>query len=138
MNKQDIKIKENVRSKIIDQCKLEYPSEACGIILKKKDDGQEKNTVILEDAIPMKNRMNKENQRRFFYIDPLQLLKIEKEIEKTDYDIAGFYHSHPDCAAVPSDEDLGNMIPGMIYLIVSIEKNADGFLGEIRKYKISL
>ena len=136
MNKQSINIKEDVRNRLLDLCGLEYPSEACGVLLKKKDDGQDDKTVIIEDVIPVKNRALKENKGRYFCVDPLQLLKIEKETEKENYDIAGFYHSHPDHAAIPSEEDLEHMIPGMIYLIVSIEKNEEGFSGEIRKYKI--
>ena len=51
------------------------------------------------------------------------VLKIQNLCRREGRDILGFYHSHPDHPAEPSDTDLrfaGNTIPGYIYVIVSV------------------
>ena len=127
-----IDISKNARAKCIDSCRKAYPSEACGVLLKKS--GNE----IIDDAVPMYNIMDKDRAGTHFSVDPYELYKLEKELETKGYDIAGFYHSHPDCAAVPSGEDLEHMVPGLTYLIISITKAEKGFNEEIKEYRIDI
>jgi len=39
-------------------------------------------------------------------------------------DVIGFYHSHPDHAAKPSEYDKDHALPFYSYVIVSVEKGA--------------
>ena len=128
-------IRESVRQKILLECRRAYPLESCGLLLKKSEDSYPvRNIEKIEEVIPMENQAEKSDI--YFQVDPLELYRIEKAAEKKGYDIAGFYHSHPDCAAVPSREDLEHMIPGMIYVIVSIIRNSSGFIEEVKEYQI--
>ena len=104
-------------------------------MLKKSEGSAPKREIeIIEEIIPLENQAEKSGI--YFQVDPLELYRSEKLAEEKGYDVAGFYHSHPDCAAIPSTEDLEHMIPGMIYVIVSITRNDSGFIEEVKEYQI--
>ena len=63
----------------------------------------------------------------------MEIYRLERKYEEQGYEIVGFYHSHPDCPAVPSEEDEREMIPDMVYLIVSVNK---GCLNDLRVWSI--
>ena len=102
-----------------------YPSEACGILLGYRETG------LVEKALRMENRTEKDISGWHYRIDPLDLYRLECRIENEGYDMIGVYHSHADAEAILSDEDEENMIPGMIYTILPV---FDGKPGRIRAY----
>ena len=61
-----------------------------------------------------------------------KLDKIEKEIDDETQKIVGIFHTHTYCESILSDEDKNHMIPGMIYVILSL---TDTSLNRIRAYK---
>lgn len=95
-----------------------YPQECCGILI-----GRMGNPITISDIRKATNQIPGEQTRRHFEIDPLFLYQVEREIEGSGLEIVGFYHSHPDCKAIPSEQDLEYMIPGLIYAILSVTKN---------------
>jgi proteasome lid subunit RPN8/RPN11 len=48
------------------------------------------------------------------------MLKAEQTARAMKFDIIGFYHSHPDHPAVPSDYDKSHALPFYSYVIVSV------------------
>ena len=95
-----------------------YPQECCGILLGKKED-----SITVSDIRKATNQIAGAKNRQHFEIDPMFLYQVEREIEGGDLEIVGFYHSHPDCKAVPSEQDLHYMIPGLVYAILSVTKD---------------
>ena len=91
-----------------------YPGEACGIMIGNREGDSIEDVYITDNTEP------EENAGRSFFIDPLEIYRIEKETEGMG-SIIGFFHSHPDKPAVPSKKDEMYMIPGMLYLIFSTE-----------------
>lgn len=91
-----------------------YPNEACGILLGHRETG------TVEKALAMENRTGKGISGLHYRIDPLDIYRQERRIEKEGYDMMGFFHSHVEAEAILSDEDEGNMIPGMIYAILPV------------------
>ncbi len=57
-----------------------------------------------------------------YLIDPLEQLRIEKEAWTRGLEIVGFYHSHPDHPARPSQFDTHHAWPVWIYVVVSVER----------------
>ena len=55
-------------------------------------------------------------------IRPETVLAAQKEARALSFDVVGYYHSHPDHPAVPSEFDREHAWPGLSYLIVSVEK----------------
>ena len=91
-----------------------YPDEACGIITGNREGDSIEDVYITDNAEP------DETAGRGFFIDPLEIYRIERETDGRG-SIIGFFHSHPDKPAVPSKKDEMYMIPGMLYLIFSAE-----------------
>jgi proteasome lid subunit RPN8/RPN11 len=49
-------------------------------------------------------------------------LRVEKENRKRGLDVVGYYHSHPDHPARPSEYDRAHAWPWYSYVIVSVER----------------
>ena len=117
------------RQCIAEEARQSYPHECCGILLgKNTPDG--KFEVMEIRALP--NRIQGEGRGMHFEADPLFLYQVEREIEGSGLEIVGFYHSHPDYEAIPSREDVENMVPGLVYVIISVTREG---VTDIRSYK---
>lgn len=65
-------------------------------------------------------------RRRRYLIPPDVMLREMRDADDNDLDIVGYFHSHPDHPAVPSDFDREHALPGWSYVIVSVcEGRAD-------------
>ncbi|CAN5816949.1 M67 family metallopeptidase [soil metagenome] len=92
-----------------------YPEECAGAIVG-MDVGEMK---IVVDVWPAENTHEDERSRRFL-IEPLQIKKFEEQADERDMDLLGFYHSHPDHPAEPSEYDKEHAWPGWSYVITSV------------------
>ena len=55
-----------------------------------------------------------------YAIDPAELLRAYKTAREADLEVIGYYHSHPDGSAMPSDTDLATALPDVSYLILGV------------------
>lgn len=93
-----------------------YPHECCGALVGKGG--------RVETAVPLPNS-TKEGPRRRFLVEPSDHRFAERLAGELGAELLGFYHSHPDHPAQPSQYDLDNAWPTFAYLIVSVvEGNA--------------
>jgi proteasome lid subunit RPN8/RPN11 len=90
-----------------------YPHECCGALFGRADTG-----VILR-ALPLPNT-TEEGPRRRFMIRPADYRVAERAAGEAGLDLVGFYHSHPDHPARPSQHDLDHAWPNMHYIIASV------------------
>ena len=95
-----------------------YPRECCGVIFGRLD-GQAK---YAESLRPSENSFEEGEQYHRFRITAEQMLGAELYARREGLDIVGFYHSHPDCPAVPSEYDRSHALPVYSYIIVSCVK----------------
>ena len=109
-----------------------YPGECCGILLGKSAEKSESGKIEILEAREAPNQVQGAQKAAHFSIDPLFVYQVEQEIEGVGLEVVGFYHSHPDCAAVPSDEDYEKMVPGLVYVILSVTKYG---VKDVRSYK---
>lgn len=93
-----------------------FPNECCGFILGKLN-GADRNVVEL---MPAANDREGEAQYNRFLITPEAYMRGEKAARAKKLDIVGFYHSHPNAPARPSQYDLDHAWPVYSYIIVSI------------------
>ena len=102
---------------LLDQVRREgeqaYPSECCGAIAGPVDG--EKRAARL---YPLANRRTDDPHR--YLIDAEQLRSVEREARANNWEILGFYHSHPDHPAIPSEFDTSHAWPWYSYLIVAV------------------
>ncbi len=68
------------------------------------------------------------SRRRRFAIAPEALLRAQKAARAAGLAVIGYYHSHPDAAAVPSAADLSAAWPEVSYLIVELGPEGVGGL----------
>ena len=77
-----------------------YPHECCGVLLGKPGpDGWR-----VESAVRAANTRTDSAHNRY-HIAPVELVRIQREASRQGFDIAGFYHSHPDHPAQWSPTD---------------------------------
>lgn len=94
-----------------------YPEECCGIIFGKLNESGEKTAEYAETA---DNGSDKSEKYHRFEITPEIMLQAELTARKKKLDIIGFYHSHPDCEAFPSEFDRTHALPVYSYIIMSV------------------
>jgi proteasome lid subunit RPN8/RPN11 len=97
-----------------------YPNECCGVLLGAMHDDDIR---LIENIIPINNARECEEQYHRFKIEPEDLMRAEKEARAQNREVLGFYHSHPDHPARPSEYDRNNAFPFYSYIIVSVEKS---------------
>lgn len=111
-----IEIKKIHVDQIKEHGQRDYPYECCGVLLGKFSNGEKSVTEVLE----ISNDREEENKHNRYLIPSSEILKIELYAAKKGLDIVGFYHSHPDHPAIPSQFDIDHALPVYSYLIVSV------------------
>lgn len=94
-----------------------YPQECCGFLLGRAE-GDAKNAVRLLRA----RNERKDAARNRYLISPEAYLHAERTAVREGLDIVGFYHSHPDAPARPSEFDRSHALPWCSYVIVSVRE----------------
>ena len=88
-----------------------YPHECCGALL--GTGGHVSATFALPNT-------TEEGPRRRFLVRPADYRTAEQEASRRGLELLGFYHSHPDHPARPSQYDLDHAWPFFSYIIVSV------------------
>jgi proteasome lid subunit RPN8/RPN11 len=123
-----IKIEKGLIKKIKENGEKTYNAECCGAILGKPYNG----TYIITELLEFNNERSDNRERRYL-ISPKQYMQSERIAEEKKLDLLGFYHSHPDHPAIPSQFDTEHAFPNFIYMIVSIQK---GEAGDLTSWKL--
>ena len=100
---------------IHDHAREAYPEECAGALVG-MDTGEIK---IVVDVWRAENTHEEDRGRRFL-IEPLQIKEFEERVQERDMDLLGFYHSHPDHPAEPSEYDREHAWPYYSYVIASV------------------
>ncbi len=103
-----------------------YPEECCGILLGKIESDL-KNVV---EVIPTINEWDSanlqtaeeshHNNHSRYTIPPQEIFLAQKRNHNLGLEIIGFFHSHPDCPAIPSECDRSQAWEIYSYPIVSV------------------
>jgi len=97
----------------------DYPHECGGLLLGHLAIDNAKTVV---ETLPMENTADVETRHDRVLIDPWALMLADKKAREKGLDVIGYYHSHPDDEAVPSQFDLDHALPVWSYIIVSVRK----------------
>lgn len=106
-----------------------YPEECCGFLIGRSDGG----TTVIERVISAGNERQESRHNRYL-ISPETVLAANKEARALGLDVVGYYHSHPDHPARPSEFDRDHAWPGLSYLIISVQ---GGKLADTRSWRLS-
>jgi proteasome lid subunit RPN8/RPN11 len=94
-----------------------YPNECCGALIEINGE------VVDAWALP---NTTQEGARRRFLVSPSDYRAAEAHADAIGGTLAGFYHSHPDHPARPSQHDLDHAWPNLSYVIISVMDAAPG------------
>jgi [CysO sulfur-carrier protein]-S-L-cysteine hydrolase len=112
---------------ILEQSRVEYPDECCGVIL---------GPVGSDKALRLKPMINAAHSPTFYEFDPKDLLALYREVDDNDEEIVVIYHSHTETEAYPSRTDIAYAgEPGAHYVLVSTRKEI-ATTPEFRSYRI--
>ena len=110
-----IRIDEKQIDEIREHGVRDYPYECCGLLIGRFEDGDK----IVKETYPISNAREESAKRNRFLIEPHELMRGERYARDHDLEVVGFYHSHPDSPAAPSQYDLEHAWPTYSYIIVS-------------------
>lgn len=82
---------------------------------------------------PSRSEWEAASEERRFLIDPRDYAAVDREARADGLEIVGFYHSHPNHPAEPSQFDHDMAMPDQSYAIVSIR---DGRAADFRSWLI--
>jgi len=88
-----------------------YPHECCGALIGRNG--------VVSSAVALPNT-TEEGPRRRFLVRPTDYREAERRASESGAELLGFYHSHPDHPARPSQYDLDHAWPFFSYVIVSV------------------
>ena len=113
-----IELNERQLTEMREHGQRDYPFECCGLMLGRFAEGRK----VVAQTYPISNAREEEAKRNRFLIRPEELMRGEKYARENGFDVVGFYHSHPDDRAIPSQYDLEHAWPTYSYIVVSVEK----------------
>jgi proteasome lid subunit RPN8/RPN11 len=111
MNSQRLTITAGVDAAIRAHGQETYPHECCGALVGR--DGSATAIVALPNTTD-------EGPRRRFMVRPSDYQLAERRAAELGGELLGFYHSHPDHPARPSQYDLDHAWPTFAYIIVAV------------------
>lgn len=116
-----------------------YPEEGCGVLSGPAEEGA--GVDAFHPISNILNRVHEEDPERYprtgkdgYYMDPLELMKLEKSLIAEGRRIKVYVHSHVDVGAYFSEEDIARatwagqpLLPGMYYLVCGVkDRQPDG------------
>ena len=97
-----------------------YGEEACGVMYGHvSPEANDTKVVVRVDRLS--NARESERARRFI-VTANDYRRAEAEAVRSGLSLLGFYHSHPDHPAYPSEYDLAHAFPFFSYVIVAVDK----------------
>ena len=120
-----LELAESAHRAILEEGRLRYPEECCGGLLGTIE-GPRKRVIVR--AVPVWNEEEDLRERRYL-VGPREVMRMEDEAEQEGLELLGFFHSHPDHPAQPSETDRRLAWPWYSYMILSVHQ------GEPRKLR---
>jgi proteasome lid subunit RPN8/RPN11 len=95
-----------------------YPAEGCGALLGPAE-------AAVSEIVLLANT-EASSPRTRFTVSPLDYLAAEDGADARGLKLLGFWHSHPDHPARPSPTDRAYAWPGLLTLVIGVERGDPG------------
>lgn len=96
-----------------------YPHEGCGALLGRPGE--------IGETLALPNQ-EQDRPRTRFTVSPADYLATEATADARGLGLLGFWHSHPDHPARPSETDRAYAWPGLLTLVIAVEQGEPGEL----------
>jgi len=127
-----IQLSERVVDAIRRHAAEAYPHECCGALIGAAVPGGSDELVEAVETKALDN-VTDEGPRRRFRVSAADYRKSEARARELGAELLGFYHSHPDHPALPSQYDLDHAWPNFSYVIIAV---AGGAPGDLRSWRL--
>ncbi|MDX1578260.1 MAG: M67 family metallopeptidase [Gemmatimonadota bacterium] len=117
-----------LRRRIEKWARTAYPLEACGLLIGTTGDER-----LRVEAVRLARNLERERPADRYELDPRAFLRADRDARAAGLEVIGFWHSHPDAPAAPSETDRTAAWPGYAYLIVSVRS---GRMAESRSWTL--
>ena len=111
-----LKLSKQIENEIRQAGAHAYPNECCGIMFGSEDGDDH----VVKSLRPIVNARESGEQYHRFLITAEEMMQAELEARRLGLEIVGFYHSHPDHPARPSDYDRDHALPFYSYIILRV------------------
>ncbi len=111
-----------------------YPNECCGALLGRDAEAEAVPATFVRKVLglnPLVNR-REDSPRNRFSVSGEDVREADKVAQSAGLDVIGWYHSHPDHPARPSEFDREHAWPWYSYVIVSVQGGVPGDLSSWR------
>lgn len=105
-----------LKQQIVAQLEAAFPDEAGGFLL----GARAGDTTTVEAVVSIDNIFPEHERYHRYEMTPQDWMRLEDEADERGLTLVGYYHSHPNSPAIPSEYDRVHALPNFAYLITSI------------------
>ncbi|GAC1341972.1 MAG: M67 family metallopeptidase [Candidatus Dormibacteria bacterium] len=91
-----------------------YPHEGCGVLI-----GRPGEETVVESVTSGRNLVTERSRDRY-ELDPGDIVAAERLARESNREVLGFWHTHPDHPARPSQFDTDHAWTDYVYIICSV------------------
>ncbi len=115
-----VRITKDLQMRIFRHLEETWPNEGGGFLLGEVDAAGAR----ISESIAVENVFEAAEQHHRYAMTPQDWVRLEDEADSRGLVLLGYYHSHPDSPAIPSDYDREHALPNFIYLITRVQGGA--------------
>ncbi|HUY57232.1 MAG TPA: M67 family metallopeptidase [Candidatus Micrarchaeaceae archaeon] len=115
-------------ARMTEYAETAYPYEGCGVLV-----GSQGEELTAVSEVFQGHNLVEDRRRDRYELDPRDIIQAEREARRTGQEVIGFYHTHPDHPARPSQFDTDRAWPGYHYVVISV---AEGHLAEATAWRL--
>ena len=115
-----VRITKDLQMRIFRHLEATWPNEGGGFLLGQVD----AEGARISESIAVENVFEAAEQHHRYAMTPQDWMRLEDEADARGLVLLGYYHSHPDSPAIPSDYDREHALPNFIYLITRVQGGA--------------
>jgi proteasome lid subunit RPN8/RPN11 len=102
--------------RMTDFAEAAYPYEGCGVLV-----GTSIGDLILVSQVLEGHNLVQDRRHDRYELDPKDIIRAEREARASDQEVIGFYHTHPNHPARPSQFDTERAWPGYHYVVIAVD-----------------
>ena len=112
-----VRITKSLQARIFRHLEATWPNEGGGFLL-----GQvNADRASIDEYMPVENVFEAAEQYHRYAMTPQDWMRLEDEADARGMTLLGYYHSHPDSPAIPSEYDREHALPNFVYLITRVQ-----------------
>lgn len=124
-----ITLTSTLQAHIFEQMEAAYPNEGGGFLMGETNG----DAVTIQAITQIENVFEEAEQYHRYAMTPQDWMRLEDEADAKGLMLVGYYHSHPNAPAIPSEYDRDHALPNFVYVITSVR---DGKAAEMRVWRL--